>query len=73
MQAWRISSTSLTCRASRRDALSGLARGRWSGVWNGISAPPVETFSTNQNIRRVSTSQDQEPGQERVRTSACEM
>ena len=42
-------------------------------TFNGIFAPPVETFSTNQNTRRVSTSQDQQPGQERVRTSACEM
>ena len=40
---------------------------------NGNCAPPIRALSTNQNMRRVSTSQEQQPGQDRVSTSACEM
>ena len=38
-----------------------------------IVPPPIPALSTNQNMRRVSTSQEQQPGQDRVSTSACEM
>ena len=43
------------------------------GEWNEFVPSPIPALSTNQNMRRVSTSQEQQPGQDRVSTSACEM
>ena len=38
-----------------------------------IVLPPILALSTSQNIRIMSTSQEQQPSQDRVSTSACEM